>query len=244
MTDSSSSSSGHETILERVAAVRQDGLELVYDLPKDATKEDRARNWQFPARVFRPDSGPTQLLNGTELQARVEAWLRSAGWSREVCGRWIFTWNAFQIECDPLSVLKTIEAYDLRSIEAREGSTFSDSMARKPGTLTRTAGGGRGATYTARLELDPAAVHRERAKSDVAVAEIMRKPVTFEAALREREREAITGTVLVTIESDVTGQVWRQTKVTTAETRKPGGAVETSKGTEVLTRQPVGKGRS
>ena len=41
---SSGSSRGRDTILERVIGVREGGLELNYDLPKDATAEDRTRN--------------------------------------------------------------------------------------------------------------------------------------------------------------------------------------------------------
>lgn len=241
---STSSSSGHETIVERVIGVREAGLELEYDLPRGATKEDRARSWQFPARVFRRWAGPMELLNRTELQTRLDGWLKSAGWSREVCGRWIFTWNAFRIECNPLSVLETLEVYDLRSIDLREGGKYSDSIALQPGVLTRTADGRSGATYIAGMELDPTAVHRARAESDVVVGEIMKSPVAFDAALREREKEAIKGTVLVTIDTDAGGQAWRRTKVTTMETRKPDGVIETSKGREVLTRKLVGKGSS
>src|SRR5256885_8993574 len=45
---SSGSSRGRDTILERVIAVREGGLELEYDLPNNATAVDRARSWQFP----------------------------------------------------------------------------------------------------------------------------------------------------------------------------------------------------
>ncbi len=84
---SSGSSSGRDVILERVTAVRETGLELEYDLPKAATAEDRARSWQFPARVFKPLKGPIQLLNGQELETRLEGWLKAAKWTREMCGR-------------------------------------------------------------------------------------------------------------------------------------------------------------
>ena len=93
---SSGSSRGRDGILERVIGVREGGLELEYDLPKDTTAEDRARSWQFPVRVFRPTNGSMQLLNRPELEARVEGWLRAAGWTRAACGRWIFTWNAIR----------------------------------------------------------------------------------------------------------------------------------------------------
>lgn len=48
---SSSSSGGHE-YLERILAVRSDGVERVFDLPLDAKDEKRQINWQFPVRVF------------------------------------------------------------------------------------------------------------------------------------------------------------------------------------------------
>jgi hypothetical protein len=105
---SSGSSHDKDTIVERVIGLRADGLELQYDLPNAATADERARNWQFPARVFKPFAGPAQLLNGPELEARVDGWLKAAGWPRTVCGHWIFTWNAFRIECDPQVAVTTI----------------------------------------------------------------------------------------------------------------------------------------
>jgi hypothetical protein len=185
---SSGSSHGQDTILERVIGVREGGLELEYDLPKNATAEDRTRNWQFPVRVFRPSNGPIQLLNRPELEVRVEGWLKAAGWTRAVCGRWIFTWNAFRIECDPQSVIKTVEALDLRSADLREGVLYQETEARGPGTLTRKAAGPNGATFGVVMQMDPDAVRRARAETDVAVGEIMQKPVTLVAALRERAK--------------------------------------------------------
>ena len=102
-------------------AARDTGIELEYDLSRDAKAEDRARIWQFPARVFKPSNGPMQLLNASELEARLEVWLKAAGWDRSVCGRWIFTWNAFRIDCDPQSIIKAIEAIDLWSFDLRVG---------------------------------------------------------------------------------------------------------------------------
>ena len=61
---SSGSSRDKDTIIERVIGLRADGLELQYDLPDAVTADERARNWQFPARVFKPFGGPAQLLNG------------------------------------------------------------------------------------------------------------------------------------------------------------------------------------
>src|SRR5258708_22456157 len=94
---SSGSSHDKDTIIERVIGLRAEGLELQYDLPNDATPDDRARSWHFPARIFKPFGGPPQLLNGSELDARVDAWLKGSGWPRTVCGHYVFTVNAFLI---------------------------------------------------------------------------------------------------------------------------------------------------
>jgi hypothetical protein len=237
---SSGNSRGRDTIIERVIGIRDAGLELEYDLPKDTSPEDRARSWQFPFRVFRPSSGPMQLLNRSELEARVDGWLKAAGWTREICGRWIFTWNAFRIECDPQSVIQIVEAFDLR-YAVREGASYQESEARGPGTLTRTAVGPDGATFTAAMEIDPNAVRRARAESDVAVGEIMRKPVSLDAALTERLKEDVSGTISVTLETDARGDIRRRTKVTKVQITRPNGRHERRTATEIVERRVVSK---
>jgi len=78
-----------------------------------------------------------------------------------------------------------VEAFDLRSAEILEGACYQDIEARGAGTLTRKAAGSNGATFAVVMEIDPDAVRRARADSDVIVGEIMQKPVTLDAALRE-----------------------------------------------------------
>lgn len=235
---SSGNSHDLDTFLERVIGVREDGLELEYDLPKATKAEDRARAWQFPVRVFRPTSGPMQLLNRPELEARVEDWLKAGGLTRADCGRWIFTWNAFLIECDPHSVIKAIEALDLRSADLRDGAPYKDTEARNPGTLTRSAGPN-GDTFAVSMDIDPDAVRRAHADSDVVLGEIMRKPVTLDAALRERAKESISGTISVTFDTDIRGDVRRRTKVTKVEIVGPDGRHKSETATETVERRPL-----
>jgi hypothetical protein len=236
---STGSSYDKDTMSERVIAVRSDGVELEYDLPKATTKEDRDRQWQFPVRVFKPNRGPTQLLNRADVEARVGRWLKAANWPRTVCGHWIFTWNAFRIDCDPESVIQTIEAFDLRPADIRDGAAYTESAALAPGTLGRKSTGPNGETFSAEMPIDPMAVHRAEAESDVVVGEIMRKPVTFEAALRQRMKEAVSGTILVTFELDPGGTVRRRTKVTKLEIKEPDGHSETRTATETLERRRI-----
>ena len=239
---SSGSSHDKDTIIERVIGLRADGVELEYDLPKAATTEERAGNWQFPAQVFKPFDGPAQLLNAPELEARVDGWLKAAGWPRTVCEHWIFTWNAFHIECDPQSVIKTVESFDLRSADLREGAPYQETEALGSGKLARKATGPDGAIFAVEMPVDPDAVRRARAESDVVVGEIMNKPVSLDVALRERAREIVSGTISVSFETDPAGNVRRRTKVTKLDITEPDGRSETETVTETLERRLISRG--
>jgi hypothetical protein len=239
---SSGSSHDKDTIIERVVGLRAGGLELEYDLPKAAKTNGKTADWQFPFRVFKPFHGPAQVLNGPELETRVEAWLKASKWSRSVCGHWIFTWNAFRIECDPQSVLKTAEAFDLKSTDLREGDSYREAEALGPGKLKRKASGPDEVIFTAEMEIDPNAVRRARAESDVMVGEIMRKPKTTDAALRERVKETVSGTISVAFQTDAAGTVRRRTKVTKLDIKLPDGGSETEAVTEALERRLISQG--
>lgn len=236
---SSSSSSGQDAMLERVVAIGSLGLELEFDLPSDATTEERARVWKFPARVLSPSSGEMRLLNGHELEERVDRWLAAGDMTREMCGRWIFTWNAFRIECDPESVIADIEAINLLTVDLREGAAYRHPETLGSGTLSRKAGGPDGATYSVKLYVDADAVRRSRAESDVVVGEITQRPITLETALAERSRETVSGTVEVTFDVDASGNPTRRTVVTTMETFKPDGVSETARQTVTVERRVV-----
>ena len=238
---SSGSSHDKDTIIEQVTGVRADGLELQYDLPNTTTADDRARTWQFPVRVFKPFGGPAQLINGSELEARIDSWLKTASLSRAACGQWFFTWNAFRIECDPQSVLKIVQSYDLRSVELREGAAYQDSEASSPGKLARKAGGTDGKSFSDEMPVDPDTVRRARAESDVVVGEIMKKPVSLEAALHEHAAEIVSGTISVVFDTDPDGNVRRRTKVTKLDIKHPDGRTETQSVTETLERRSISR---
>ncbi len=208
---SGSSRSGY-ALVERVIAVRDGGVELEFDLPEGTSAESRAQNWQFPARVFKPQGGALQLLNAPELQVRVRAWLASAQIPEDACGRWVFTWTSIKIECDPQSVLSTLEAFDLRP-----GDT-SDSVE----------------------QIDPEAVRRERAEADVAVAQMMgEQPLAFEAALQARAAEQYSGAVTSRYETDAAGWVTRRVVMSELEITQADGSIERTTRTTTIERQRI-----
>lgn len=235
---SSGSSQGHDSLLERVIAVRADGLELEYDVPKS---ESSAANWQLPVRVLRTHGGELRLLNGAELESRVDPWLKKAKMTRAACGRWIFTWNAFRIDCDPQSAIAIVSAYGLAPAGLREGALYRESEARGPAPLRMASTGPEGSTFVAEMEIDPEAVRRGQAESDVVVAEISGKPITLEAAARAHAKASVSGTISVTLATDAAGSVKRRTRVIKLEIREPDGRVEKRTATETVERRLVSR---
>jgi hypothetical protein len=234
---SSGSSDDRDTVIERVIGVRSDGLELEYDFPKDTPKGERDSSWQFPARVFRPFHGSLQLLDRAAVERRVDTWLKAAKWPRSICGHWIFTWNAFQIDCDPDSVVKAIQAFELDP-DVRNGVRYEDLDAREPGVLAKRRNGP-DTQFVAEMAIDPEAVRRAQAQSDVAIGEITNKPVRFDAALNSHAKDVVSGTISVTFDADAQGKVWRRTKITRLQITGPDGKTNSKMVTETLERQPL-----
>ena len=232
----SASSRDSDALVERIVAVGGTGLELEYDLPANARAGDRASAWQFPARVLRSRAGRLELRNGAELKTRLDDWLKTANLPRTACGHWIFTWNAFRIECDPQSVVTTIAAFDLGHDVLAEGQSYRDPQARGAAPLKSKPGGN---GFVVELAVAPDAVRRERAENDMAVAEISRQPITRADALRKHAGEAISGTITITFDTNAAGYALRRTKVTTLTIKPADGAGETVRLTETLERRAV-----
>lgn len=239
--DGSSGSSRSVTILEeRVIALRDDSVELEFDLPEQASQTDRDRTWQFPVRVLKSPKVPLQLLNASELQTRVQSWLERGGFTETSCGHWIFTWTAIKIECDPHSVLQALEPFDLRVSDLRGGALYAETGARGPAPLQEKSRSPDGAVFVAEMEIDPEAVRRERAQTDVVVAEIMRQePVALEAALQAWAAKQIVGTITTTLETDTVGRVTRRTQVTDVAITDVDGSQERVSSTVTVERRQV-----
>jgi hypothetical protein len=231
------SSHDKDTLSERVIGVRDTGVELEYDLPKNATAGDRSQNWQFPARVLKLPNGQVQLLNGPELEARVDIWLKRAKLPRSACAHWIFTWNAFRIECDPQSVIQSIAAFDLQPTDLRNGAMYRDALALEPSQLIEKSSTSGGSTFEVALIVDPDKVREAEVDSDLVVAEISRERLSRDAALIARKTEQISGTIKLTFEMDSHGLVLKRTTLTRLEVKRANGKTEARTNTEILERR-------
>jgi hypothetical protein len=215
---SSGSSSSRTTLIERVVGLRDGGVELEFDTPSETSADDRARNWQYPARVFKRPGHQLELLNEAELESRVSVWLKKRNIPRAACGKWTFTWTAIKIECDPRSVLEQLKGYDLRQDNLRDGEFYREEGVKALVPLRARASSANAVTLVAEMEVDPDAVRRANAESDVVVAQIMGDTKTVEQALEARRAEQISGTMTSTFELDGAGRVTRSVRVSRVET--------------------------
>ncbi|HZW15474.1 MAG TPA: hypothetical protein VFF66_04375 [Brevundimonas sp.] len=234
---SSSSSRSGGQLIERVVAVQDQGVELEFDLPTDATDEERARDWQWPAKVMKSPDGSLRLLNARDVEARIDAWLALGGMTREACGHWVFTWNAFKIECDPQSVIDTLGPYDLRLGPLRDGASYAEPGSAGPTTLHLASTGPEGSTFVAETAVDPDSVRRERAEADVIVADISGEPTTLEAALEARAAEQVEGAIHTTIVTDGAGRVIERTTVTRLAITDAEGVIDRRTSTRTVERR-------
>lgn len=239
---SSGSSRGRNVLVQRVISRTDAGVELEYDLPGESTAEERSRSWQFPVRVLKPVDGPMQVLNWPELDERLDTWLQAAGLTRTHCGQWIFTWNAFRIDCDATSVISMIEGFDLGHVGLREGQVYSDGAAREPGILERVSHGPEGSRFSVVLEIDTDKARRARAESDVVVGGFIGQEVSLESALGKRSGQALSGTITVTIDADTAGMPWRRVRVTELRIKTADGVTESETVKETVERRLVSSG--
>lgn len=191
--------------------------------------------------MLKPAGGPLKLLNTDELESRLEKWLEAAKWTREICGRTIFTWNAFTIDCDPQSIIEVIESYDIGRGNLEDGAVYRDPLAATSVLLKRTDSGRGGATFTAEMPIDAEKIRDGRARSDVAVAQVFNRDLTLEDARKAHAGDVITGTVTVRFETDASGEVMRRIREINQQIQSLGGKTETLSTTEKTIRKAISR---
>lgn len=230
------SSDDNDGIVVRYLGSSDGGQDLEYDLPDEATSRDREAAWQFPAKIRVSSDGSMILLNMADLERRRDRFLKKAGWSKQICGRWIFTWNAFKIECDPLSAFGIVEAFQAQPKLLADGAPFAMKGAVGAALMRCAPATGGGQKCTVALLLDADATRRELAEADVVIGDLTGKPISVAAAAKKRAETQIRGTVEVTFEADAAGVVERRTIVIHSEQLGPVGEKRTTFSTAILTR--------
>ena len=190
----SSSSSGSYHYVERVIDISDAGVLREFDL--DDQREERPLvAWQYPVRVL-DDGRSLAIVNRDEMVARRDRFMAEADIPMSACGSYYFTWNVFQVECDPEAVLELYEELDLQPDSLAEGSPVLHSSTDEQGTLERA---GR-RSLRAELPVSPELVRRERAEGDMVIAALSGEELTVEEALAARADDRVSGTVEILLE--------------------------------------------
>lgn len=236
---SESSSRGQTAVTERVLERDARGWLIEYGFPPDTSEEDRLREWQFPLRVFRSNSGDLVLANEAELQARADEWLERAKLSREACGTWYFTWNAFRVDCDPATALGIAEGYDLWLMDFVRTGKLGHEFATEPRAAVPTRDDAGNTIYTAALTIDPEKVRKSELKSQEIAATFYQDDAYLAEQVAKINASEYAGSVLVIVTQGSDGIFHSVKTVSTLTVTLPEGERELRNSQRTLTRTPL-----
>lgn len=237
--ESSGTSRGHDTLIERIIAVDPTEIVVRYErIPSPRRyvgEQPNLIDWEFPATISVLDPDAIILQNVDEIEARNAEWRQAAGIPDEACGLWYFTWNAFEIECDPNTVVQALEAFMLYNKELYEGREIKEPHTLEGSVLTFVSS--LPLTLQADFILDPEIIRKERAQQDVIVAQIMQsETITLEDAIEGRATEQISGTLTTEWELDELGRVIKRTRNSNIAIELESGEIEKLTRKQITTR--------
>lgn len=238
--DSSGSTSGKSAYRETVRTEADGCRTRSFDLVDDPARKRPLVDWQMPI-VLRECPGAVPVLaNRDEMLARRDAFLAAIKVTTEACGRYYFTWNVFQIECDPDAAVQETLRGDLSLIPLEDGAEYNlpDTGTRVTLALAPDAPAGQ-RIFTGTAAIDPEYLRGSAAKTIMVVAEISGQTVTREDALAQIARHQFSGESTITVfEEAAAGRIMT---TLTGEVREVDaeGEVETRRGEVVTIRQRV-----
>lgn len=239
------SSSGRNTYTE-FARAEAGGCSLRrFDIVDDSKRPRPLAIWQFPL-VLRECPGTAPVIaNRESMLKRRDAFLAAMGVGEEACGKHYFTWNVFEVECDPDEAVARLAQIDLASIPLTDGAAYvmPDTGTRVTLTLAANAPPGQ-RVFTGRGTVDPAYLRDKAAETIMVVAEISGETVTREEAYAQIAAWQFSGETAITlVEEPAAGRI---TATITGESREVDaiGKVETRRGAVVIARKRVGAASS
>jgi hypothetical protein len=231
-------SKGTSRLFEREWTCGPAGRELEFfvdPVPQNAWE------WRLPVRVLQAPEGDLRLLDEAGMLRRAEEWRRQRDIPAEACGTTINAIIAFaRIECDPNSILESLNRADVRAQDLRDGVALRIPDASQQQVVLRQvsqAGGVRRLSGVAAL--DPEILRLRKAEEDVAMGQTLGPGgPDLAAALRFRRALEAGGTVSVEAEVvDATGEV-RLVTTTRSITAMPGAVARISEVVQILERHP------
>jgi hypothetical protein len=237
---SSGSSNGRSAYREAVRAEADGCRTRSFDLVDDPERKRPLVEWQMPIVLRECPGAAPVLANRDEMLARRDAFLAAIKVTTEACGRYYFTWNVFQIACDPDEAAQQTLKGDLSLIPLEDGAEYDlpDTGTRVTLALAPDAPPGQ-RIFTGTAVIDPEYLRDSAAKTIMVVAEVSGKTVTREEALAQIARHQFSGESAITVVEEAAAD--RITSTITWEDREVDaeGEVETRRGEVVTIRQRV-----
>lgn len=231
------SSNGSNAVnIQRV--VHADGsVHTTYAAPRenDAEPESEQTIWYWPFTVVERTDGTRSLLDRPLINKRIDRFLQQAGWTRKDCGKWGFSWTAYQVECDPDFLLKLAESYRLPDKSLQTGAILNLGEEYPAIELICAETWAGIVTCTGTAPLDPERVRTSRAETAVAVASIRGEALTYDDAILAEQTTVIDGTFAAQVLVDNEGQTIARETVVQLLTLNASGEIEYQTSCEWLT---------
>lgn len=233
---SSGSSSGSSVWIETVHRGADACVEKTFD-SVDAPGQTRPlAAWKLPVRVRQCGNAAPTIVNEDEMLARLEKFLEAVELTRDACGSYYFTWNVFQIDCDPKAALDFVRDVDLGEADISSGAEYvmPDSAG---SAILATSRGDNAFVGTGKINTE---FLRDQAAQTIKVlAELNGEEVSDEDVMARLKNHQFSGGFTVEFEVDrLTGMITR-TLTTETRTVDAEGVVETRKAIETTRRKRV-----
>jgi hypothetical protein len=241
----SGSSSGRNTYTEFVRDEAGGCVLRSFDVVDDSKRPRPLAIWQFPLVLRECPGAAPVLANREAMLGRRNAFLAAMGVGEEACGKHYFTWNVFQIECDPDEAVLWLAQIDLAAIRLEDGAehVLADTGTRV--TLQQVSDASPGArAFSGSGVVDPAFLRDKAVETIMVVAEVSGETITREEAVEQVAARQFSGETAITlVEEPAAGRI---TATITGQSREVDamGKVETRRGKVVITRKRVGAASS
>lgn len=197
---SSSSSRGRTGYSEQIISSNGDCTIKRFDLVDEDGRERPLAEWQWPVEVKRCGNGNRKILNLPAMEARLSRFLAAAEIPQAKCGSYYFTWNVFEVECDPQAVLSDIDAIDLGSLTLVEGAEYVRFDTPDSSTLKKVSADDGKTKLRAEFAIDPSKFREDTARTQVIVRELMGEAISYEKALAEAQALEVSGSTVIEFE--------------------------------------------
>jgi len=202
-------SASHNAVLENIISNKDGFLEVEYSFANDV--KWIFDEWKLPARVSINSDSTLDLLNRSEIEARLQRLIESSPKVKRYCGENALARHSIMIDCDIDDVLDTLQTYNLHLGELADGSMYLEQGVLRAEPLARKDTSGSQAIFVVDLNMDPAHIREDYEnnlrRSAAMTGNTFESILASDLNLSEGETPVYAGKRTVTISTDLSGNV-------------------------------------